>query len=90
MFTFIKTHSNNKRENGIVYLLFPEITESKTYHTMIAAKLLIFKKRIRGMHTSRKMKLILLSFHVRFLNLSENIGMSETNNHDEMHTNRMI
>ena len=46
---------------------------------MIAAKLLIPKKMRNGIHTIKKMKLILLVLHERFLNFSENIGISDTN-----------
>ena len=41
------------------------------YHTITAAKPLTFKKTRSGMQTIRKMKLILLSFHERFLNFNE-------------------
>ena len=44
------------------------------YHTITAAKPLTFKKTRSGMQTIRKMKLILLSFHERFLNFNENMG----------------
>ena len=46
---------------------------------MIAAKLLIPKKMRNGIHTIKKMKLILFVLHERFLNFSENIGISDTN-----------
>ena len=48
------------------------------YHTITAAKPLTFKKTRSGMQTIRKMKLILLSFHERFLNFNENMGISDT------------
>jgi hypothetical protein len=53
---------------------------------MIAEKLQIPKKMRNGMQTSRKMKLVLLSFHDRFLNLSENIGISDTSSHEKRQT----
>ena len=40
----------------------------------MAAKLLIPRSRRRGMQIIRNIKLILLSFHDRFLNFKENIG----------------
>ena len=46
----------------------------------MAAKLLIPRSRRRGMQIIRNIKLILLSFHDRFLNFKENIGISDTNN----------
>lgn len=49
---------------------------------IMAAKLLIPKKTMSGMQTKRNKKRILFSFHERFLNFSENIGISATNNHD--------
>jgi len=57
---------------------------------MIAAKLLILKKMRNGIHTIRKMKLILLVLHERFLNFSENIGISDTSNHENRQTNRRM
>lgn len=45
---------------------------------MMAAKLLIPRNIRRGMQIIRNIKLILLSFHDRFLNFSENIGISDT------------
>ena len=69
-----------------VYLLFLVISESSIYHTIIAEKLQIPKKMRNGMQTSRKMKLVLLSFHDRFLNLSENIGISDTSSHEKRQT----
>ena len=44
---------------------------------MMAAKLLIPRNIRRGMQIIRNIKLILLSFHDRFLNFSENIGISD-------------
>ena len=57
------------------------------YHTITAAKPLTFKKTRSGMQTIRKMKLILLSFHERLLNFNENIGISDTSNHENKQTN---
>ena len=56
---------------------------------MIAAKLLIPKKTRNGIHTIKKMKLILFVFHERFLNFSENIGISDTSNHENRQTNKV-
>ena len=53
---------------------------------MIAAKLHIPKKTRNGMQTIRKMKLILLLFHDKFLNFKENIGISDTNNPEKIQT----
>ena len=53
---------------------------------MIAAKLLIPKKMRKGMHTIKNVKLVLLSFHDRFLNFKENMGISATNNHENRQT----
>lgn len=39
----------------------------------------------KGIQVSKKMKTILLSFHERFLNFKENIGISETNNQENKH-----
>ena len=52
------------------------------YHTMMAAKLHAPSKVKRGMHTKRKVKLTLLSFHLKLLNLSENMGISDTSSHE--------
>ncbi len=71
----------------IVYLIFLVKSESKIYQTMIAAKPQFPKKIRNGMHIIRNMKLILLSFHERFLNFSENIGISDTNSHENSITN---
>ena len=57
---------------------------------MIAAKLLIPKKMRNGIHTIKKMKLILLVLHERFLNFSENIGISDTSNHVTSQTYRTM
>ena len=54
---------------------------------MIAAKLLIPRNIRRGMQIIRNIKLMLLSFHERFLNFRENIGISDTNSHENRHTN---
>ena len=70
----------------IVYLLFLVKSESKIYQTMIAANPLIPKKMKNGIHTIRKMKLILLLLHERFLNFRENIGISDTSNHENKQT----
>lgn len=56
------------------------------YHTITAAKPLTFKKTRSGMQTIRKMKLILLSFHERFLNFNENMGISDTSSHENRQT----
>ena len=69
------------------YSLFSVNTESKIYHTMMAAKALICNIARSGMQTIRKIKLVLLSFHERFLNFKENIGISETNNQENTQTN---
>ena len=53
---------------------------------MIAAKLLIPKKTRNGIHTIKKMKLILFVFHERFLNFSENIGISDTSSPENRQT----
>ena len=70
----------------IVYLLFLVKSESKIYHTTMAAKLLIPRNTRKGMHTIKNVKLILLSFHDRFLNFKENMGISATNNHENRQT----
>ena len=57
------------------------------YHTIIIAKLQIPVKIRAGRHTIKKMKLILLSFHERFLNFKENIGISDTSNHEKTQIN---
>lgn len=53
-------------------------------HIMIAAKPPILKKARRGMQTSKNVKVTLLSFQEKFLNLSENIGISETNKYEKI------
>ena len=45
---------------------------------MMAAKLAISRNTRKGMQIIRNIKLILLSFHERFLNFRENIGISDT------------
>ena len=85
VFVFCELQYNN-RAKDLFYLLFLVISESSIYHTIIAAKLQIPKKMRNGMQTSRKMKLVLLSFHDRFLNLSENIGISDTSSHEKRQT----
>lgn len=55
---------------------------------MMAAKPVIPKNARKGMQTIRNMKLILLSFHERFLNFRENISISDTSNPENRHTNR--
>ena len=57
------------------------------YHTITAAKPLTFKKQEVGCRQSGKMKLILLSFHERFLNFNENMGVSDTSSHENRQTN---
>lgn len=52
----------------------------------MAAKLLIPRNTRKGMHTIKNVKLILLSFHDRFLNFKENMGISATNNHENRQT----
>ena len=54
---------------------------------MMAAKLAISRNTRKGMQIIRNIKLILLSFHERFLNFRENIGISDTNSHENRHTN---
>ena len=61
--------------------------DSTMYHKMIMANPLTPKIANSGIHTSKKMKLTLLSFHEKFLNLSENMGTSEISSHEERHTN---
>ena len=70
----------------IVYLLSLVKSERRMYQTMIAAKPLIPRKMRNGIHTIRKMKLILLLLHDRFLNFKENIGISDTSNHENRQT----
>ena len=53
---------------------------------MMAAKLLIPRNIRRGMQIIRNIKLILLSFHDRFLNFSENIGISDTSSPENKQT----
>ena len=53
---------------------------------MMAAKLLIPRNMRRGMQIIRNIKLILLSFHDRFLNFSENIGISDTSSPENRQT----
>ncbi len=53
---------------------------------MMAAKLTDSRNTRRGMQIIRNIKLILLSFHERFLNFSENIGISDTNSHENRQT----
>lgn len=60
------------------------------YHTMMAAKPLIPKKISMGMQTIRKRKLTLLSLQDKFLNLSENMGISDTNSPEKSITNTRI
>lgn len=55
---------------------------------MIAAKLLIPKNTSKGMHTIKKMKLVLFSFHDKFLNFNENMGISETKSQEKKQTNK--
>lgn len=52
----------------------------------MAAKLLIPRNTRKGMHTIKNVKLVLLSFHDRFLNFKENMGISATNNHENRQT----
>ena len=49
---------------------------------MTAENPLMPKNTSNGMQTMMKIQLIWLSFHVRFLNFSENIGISATNKYD--------
>lgn len=51
---------------------------------MIAEKPLIPRKRSNGAQTIRKIKLILLSFHDKFLNFKANIGNSATSNNEKI------
>ena len=52
----------------------------------MAEKLQTPIKRRRGMQTIRKTKLTLLSFHDKFLNFKENIGISETSSQENRPT----
>lgn len=70
-----------------VYLFFFVTSDSSIYQTIMAEKLQIPMKRRRGMQTIRKMKQVLLSFHDRFLNFKENIGISETRSQENIPTN---
>lgn len=63
-------------------------SESSMYQTMMAAKPLMPKKSSNGTQTSKKIKLTLLSFHDRFLNFNENIGISATNSQANRQTNK--
>lgn len=54
---------------------------------MMAAKLLIPRKTRKGIQIIKKIKLTLLSPHVRFLNFNENIGISDTSSHENRQTN---
>ncbi len=56
------------------------------YQAMIAANPLMPRKINNGAQTIRKMKLILLSFHDKFLNFSENMGISAMSNHEKRQT----
>ena len=70
-----------------VYALFLQVKmESSKYHTMMAANPLIWKIAKRGIHTNRNVKLTLLSFQERFLNFSENMGISEINSQENKQT----
>ena len=60
------------------------------YHKMIAANPLMPKKTNKGMHTIKKIKLTLLSFQDKLLNLRENMGISDTNSHEKSMTNSRI
>ena len=60
------------------------------YHKMIAANPLTPKKINKGIHTIKKIKLILLSFQDKLLNLRENMGISDTNSHEKGMTNSRI
>ena len=53
---------------------------------MIAANPVIPKKMKNGIHTIKNMKLTLLLLHDRFLNFRENIGISDTSNHENKQT----
>ena len=76
----------NKCAKLFVYFFFLVITERRIYQTITAAKPAIPKKISRGMQTSKKMKLTLLSFQDRFLNFNENIGISETKRYENIAT----
>ena len=60
------------------------------YHKMIAANPLMPKKTNKGIHTIKKIKLTLLSFQDKFLNLRENIGISDISNHEKSITNNRM
>lgn len=70
-----------------VYLFFFVTSDSSIYQTIMAEKLQIPMKRRRGIQIIRKMKQVLLSFHDRFLNFKENIGISETRSQENIPTN---
>lgn len=57
---------------------------------MMAAKLLMPSINISGMQIIRKMNLIWLLAHERFLNLSENIGISATSIQDKRRMNQIM
>lgn len=52
----------------------------------MAAKLLIPRKTSKGIQIIKKIKLTLLSPHDRLLNFRENIGISDTSNHEDRQT----
>ena len=52
----------------------------------MAAKLLIPRKTSKGIQIIKKIKLTLLSAHDRLLNFRENIGISDTSNHEDRQT----
>ena len=54
------------------------------YHKTIAVKDKSFNNARMGMQMTKNMILILLLFHFRFLNLSENIGISEIRSPEKM------
>ena len=70
-----------------VYLFFFVTSDSSIYQTIMVEKLQIPMKRRRGIQIIRKMKQVLLSFHDRFLNFKENIGISETRSQENIPTN---
>lgn len=59
------------------------------YQMMMAARQAFPNRMMSGNDTDKKMYCILLDCQERFLNLSENIGISATNSHDVSNTNRM-
>ena len=60
------------------------------YQTITAAKPAIFSVISRMALIMTNIKAILLSFQERFLNFNENIGISETNSHENRQTSANV